>query len=136
MATPPVFAKRINKLSLQIEGNVEKGIRKVVLAIDNALVSSTPVDTGRARSNWLPNFNTPTEETTKNTSPSVAKAAVAAKVAAFDIDKHASVHLTNNLPYIGKLNEGSSDQQPAGFVRRAVLAGVDAVKSVKLLKKR
>ena len=134
MASPAVFAKRIDKMSLNILANTEKGVRKVVLAIDNALVSTTPVDTGRARSNWLPNFNGPAEGTTERTNAAAAKAEVAAKVASYDVNLHASVHLTNNLPYIGKLNEGSSEQQPAGFVRRAVLAGAAAVKSVKLLR--
>lgn len=134
MANAAIFSQRMEKLALKIEGNVEKGIRKVVLAIDNALVSTTPVDTGRARANWLPNFNGPATGTTESTSAEASKAAVAGKVAQFDLDKHNAIHLTNNLPYIKRLDEGWSEQQPAGFVRRAILAGVNAVKSVKLLK--
>jgi hypothetical protein len=133
MATPEVFSKRIGRIAFKIEGNVEKGMRKAVLAIDNALTSTTPVDTGRARSNWLPNLDVAATGTTENTTPN--KAAVANTVARFKIDKNVAIHLTNNLPYIVKLDKGSSQQQPAGFTRRAVLAGLAAVKSIKLLKK-
>lgn len=133
MAKPAVFARRMSRYAVNIEANTEKGVRKVVLAIDNSLVSTTPVDTGRARSNWIPNFNQPSEDIV---GPSPAPSAkTAALVAGYDIDRHLAVHLTNNLPYIAELNRGSSQQQPAGFVRRAILAGTNAVKSVKLLKR-
>lgn len=132
MASPPVFAKRIERVALKIEGNVEQGLRKAVLAIDNALVSTTPVDTGRARSNWLANLDAPAAGTTKATTPS---ARTASTVAQFKIGRNVAIHLTNNLPYIAALDKGSSQQQPAGFVKRAIFAGVAAVKSVKLLKR-
>lgn len=134
MATPEVFAARMEKLAFKIEGNVEKGMRKVVLAIDNALVSTTPVDTGRARSNWMANLDAPAEGVTDNTSPGPSQAQVAGQLAVFKLGKNSAIHLTNNLPYIKRLDEGHSKQQPAGFVRRAILAGIGAVKSVKLLK--
>lgn len=132
MATPAVFAKRIETVGLKIEGNVEQGLRKAVLAIDNALVSTTPVDTGRARSNWLANLDSPSLDTTKATVPS---ARTATTVQRFKLGRNTAIHLTNNLPYIKSLDEGTSQQQPAGFVKRAIFAGVAAVKSVKLLKR-
>lgn len=131
MASPAIFAKRIEKVSLKIEGNAEKGVRKAVLAIDNALVNTTPVDTGRAKSNWLPNLDGPAEGTV---GVGGALGKTAGVVGRFDIDVNSAIHLTNNLPYIAKLDRGSSEQQPAGFVRRAILAGVAVVKSVKLLR--
>jgi hypothetical protein len=33
------------------------------------------------------------------------------------------IYITNNAPYIRALNDGSSMQEPAGFVERAVLIG-------------
>lgn len=135
MSSPEVFKHRIENVALRIEGNVEKGLRKVALKIDSELVNSTPVDTGRARSNWLPAFDRPAEGTVPPSTPGIALATVAAKVASFDLDKNTSIHLTNNLPYIKRLDEGSSQQQPAGFVRRAITAGINGVKSVKLLRK-
>jgi hypothetical protein len=135
MSSPEVFAKRMGAIAVVVEGNVEKAMRKAALAIDSAVVSATPVDTGRARSNWLPNFDAPASGTVAATSAAGATALVAGKVASFDLTKNKSIHITNNLPYIRKLNEGSSSQAPAGFVRRAIFAGVGAIKSIKLLRK-
>lgn len=135
MATAEVFSKRLDRIAVNIEGNTEKGMRKAALAIDNALVTSTPVDTGRARSNWIMNFDSPASGTRPATDQGSALAANQGKLATFDLSKNVAIHLTNNLPYIGKLNEGSSDQAPAGFVQGAVLAGLQAVKSIKLLKR-
>lgn len=135
MAKPDVFARRIERIAVNIEGNTEKGMRKAALAIDSALVTSTPVDTGRARSNWLLNFDSPASGTVPPTDGSSALARNQGKVATFSLDKNVAIHLTNNLPYISKLNEGSSEQAPAGFVQGAVLNGIQAVKSIKLLKR-
>lgn len=133
MASPAKFAKNIHNVALRIEGNVEKGVRKTVLAIDNALVNTTPVDTGRARSNWLPNLDGPADGTVGPSSSPSAK--TAGLVRQFDVNVNSAIHLTNNLPYIASLDRGSSKQRAAGFVRRAILAGVGVVKSVKLLKR-
>ena len=52
----------------------------------------------------------------------------------FDIGKNAEVHITNNLPYIGALNDGHSKQAPADFVRIAVMDGLATVRGAKILK--
>jgi len=39
-----------------------------------------------------------------------------------------SVHISNDAPYIGRLNAGSSSQAPAGFVQRAIADGIRAAK--------
>ena len=55
-------------------------------------------------------------------------------IAGFDLDKNQSIHITNNLPYIGRLNDGHSAQAPKDFVRIAALAGLAAVRSLQVLK--
>lgn len=134
MASPEVFSKRIGRIALKIEGNVEKGLRKAALAIDNALVNTTPFDTGRARSNWLANIDAPASGTVEPTDPGTATARAAAEINKFKVGRNTTIHLTNNLPYIVRLDQGWSEQRPAGFVKRAVLAGLRAVKSIKLLR--
>lgn len=42
------------------------------------------------------------------------------------------IHLTNNLPYIKPLNEGSSHQAPAGFVEVAIENGRNYMASQKV----
>ena len=41
--------------------------------------------------------------------------------------------VSNGVPYIGKLDQGSSQQAPAGFVRAAVVKAVAKLAGVRLL---
>jgi hypothetical protein len=51
-------------------------------------------------------------------------AAISAAEAAIAANKTADVLVIfNAVPYIRRLNEGSSRQAPAGFIEKAVLAG-------------
>lgn len=110
---------------LRVEGALDKvtveTMQKVVLAVDSAIVLSTPVDTGRARGNWLPSINTPDESKLRdNFDPSGSKAIGEAQSVASVVKPGDTVYISNNLEYIGALNDGHSQQAPAGFVEKAV----------------
>lgn len=115
------FDKAITQVEKQLDEVTVETLQKVVLAVDSAIVLSTPVDTGRARGNWLPSINTPREEKLVDNfdltgSKSIAEAqSVSDKVIAGN-----TVYISNNLEYIGALNDGHSQQAPAGFVEKAV----------------
>lgn len=137
MADLGTFAKRIRKLGQNIERNADKAVRRCALAVDSAVVLATPVDTGRARGNWQVELNTPAVGTTDNLSPSGREAIEQGKARIADYkggSKEASINITNNLPYIGRLNEGHSAQAPAGFVERAIDVGVQAVKNFSVVR--
>jgi len=92
--------------------------QRVALDIDQRLVLATPVDTGRARSNWLASLGTPrTDEVgTRDAQSAISEAAgVIDQAADFPV-----IYLSNNLPYIQRLNDGSSKQAPAAFVQTAI----------------
>lgn len=135
MSSPTDFAKRMGQLAIKAAKNADTVVRKVAMATDRAVVMATPVDTGRARANWIAGLNAAVEGSTEDTDKSGGKALAQAAgvIAGYDRDKDAEIHITNNLPYIGKLNEGSSFQAPANFVQIAVRAGATAVKGAKLL---
>jgi hypothetical protein len=106
----------------KVVGTLEKTVRAVAFIVDNQLAVSTPVDTGRARANWQPSLNTPATGTLQpGQKPDAAQVAAAYKIAD-------QILITNNLPYIRRLNEGSSKQAPAGFVDEAIAVGKRAVK--------
>ncbi len=123
------------KIGTDVAKNADKVVRKVAMAVDQTVVMATPVDTGRARSNWIAALNAAADGTVASTSKSGASALAQAAgvIAGYDRDKDSEIHITNNLPYIGRLNEGSSYQAPANFVAIAVRRGVSAVKGAKLL---
>ena len=134
------FSRRIATVAASVEEGVHLVIRKVALAADQAVVLATPVDTGRARANWIVSINAPTIDVKPEPASPAGGAAEALDQGREAIGgygreaNHASIHITNNLPYIGRLNEGSSAQAPAGFVEEAVQAAVAAVRGARVLR--
>jgi len=102
--------------------NLEKTVRAVALVVDAELVNMTPVDTGRARSNWNPSLNVP-DGTIREPGQ---KKSIDPIASAYKITD--TILISNNLPYIKPLNNGSSKQAPAGFVDAALAKGKRAVK--------
>lgn len=135
MASPSEFNRRMGQLSTDVVENADKLVKKVAMAIDQAVVMATPVDTGRARANWIASLDVASSTVTTKTDKGGAQAIAAARatINGYDGDTNAEVHITNNLEYIGFLDGGSSAQAPSGFVRTAVRAGASAVKGAKLL---
>lgn len=132
------FGRKIQLTGRAVEENANKLKRQVAVAVDAAVVLATPVDTGRARSNWQVELNRPAGGTVPPLAAGAgaAQASIAkAKARIEQAQQGNEIHITNNLPYIGRLNEGWSAQAPAGFVEQAVLAGADTVKAAKLISK-
>lgn len=132
------FAKRMKQRAKNVVFGVNKVKKLTALAVDQALVLGTPVDTGTARSNWIVSLDVPNENTRDAYVPLIdgdqsetanAKEAIAqGKGAISQAKPEQAIYLTNNLGYIVALNEGHSAQAPAGFVEEAVDAGHRAAK--------
>lgn len=105
----------------KVLGTLSQTVRKVALTVDRELVLKTPVDTGRARSNWIPSLEAPS---VRLVGPG-QKPDIDGDLAQYTVDK--TIFITNNLPYIRRLNEGHSDQAPAGFVDDAIQKGKNSV---------
>lgn len=125
------FAKGIRLRGEAVDRNATELVRRVALLVDSAVVLQTPVDTGRARANWQASVG----EAKSGTLPApaspglgVTQALESAASAVASYKGQVAIHITNNLPYIQRLNEGHSQQAPAGFVQKAMLAGVTAVR--------
>ncbi len=75
---------------------------------------------GRARNNWFPSIGAPSSQTTKRTGKK-GSAAIARAVKVANESVGQIYYLTNNLPYIRRLEyDGHSGQAPFGMVRRTV----------------
>lgn len=85
--------------------------KALILEIDKELRRTTPVDTGNARANWVPSVGSP--------APRGDRAAGTAAVMAYQLGQGA-LYVSNGVPYITYLNNGSSRQAPALFVEAAV----------------
>lgn len=99
----------------------------VALTVDQTVVSSTPVDTGRARGNWQVSLGFPVveEQDLVDKAGTVTIAAGAAVIRSRQSGQ--TIFISNNVPYIGRLNQGSSSQAPANFVEMAVMDGIRAL---------
>lgn len=138
------FSKRIKVIANTVSENADQLTRKVALAVDATVVMATPVDTGRARSNWQVALDAPASGVIDAYSPGTEQSTAGPNArAALDQGKDVigqyrkgnEIHITNNLPYIGKLNEGHSAQAGANFVEKAVHVGINAVRNVKITEK-
>lgn len=124
----------VNRVVLALKGLTDKMAKRLTLRVTANLIEDTPVDTGWASSNWVPSIGVPFtsiagskdgSKVTLDRSPSErGKADV---VANYTLDKGA-IYISNNVPYIKFLNEGSSAQAPALFVEAAVERALKQVK--------
>lgn len=138
MASLNDFSKRIRIRARRVTEGADRLVRKVAIAADQAVVSATPVDTGRARSNWIVAMNSPASQVIRAYAPGKSgdsaqkneAAAVAQGQAVISGYKSGNeIHITNNLAYIGELNDGSSRQAPANFVEESILEAARVVQS-------
>lgn len=138
------FAKRMDRIAVRVEGNVEQAVKDCARAVARSVISNTPVDTGRARSNWTAEMDQafaglfparmPGEKGSTGEANAVAAIDAAEQVIeTFDIQKNTEIHISNSLPYIGALNDGHSVQAPADFVRLAVLDGLATVRGARIV---
>jgi len=146
------FSTRIRLQADGVVENADKAVRKAGFAVDQAVVLGTPVDKGVARSNWLvfvaPVFGEVAAEgggkdgfaelveQGRDGVQSLLRPAAALAQAAGTIRARRTgqdLWIVNNIDYIGKLNAGSSQQAPENFVEMAVMDGVRAVRSVKVV---
>ena len=128
------FSNRISRVGDDVEDGTDRVVRQAAVAVNQTVTLATPVDTGRARANWQVGIGAPvleaTEDTDKNGNATINRNN--GKIALRQ--KRQTVYISNNVPYIGRLNAGSSAQAPAGFVEEAVSIGVSAVQGARVLR--
>lgn len=111
----------IKKMALDIVANLSRAPSE----------GGTPVDTGWARANWLASVGQSVKKPSGSPETvSVAEAdqqAGLGQVLAFRLGA-GSVFISNNVPYILRLNDGHSQQAAPGFVQRAIQEAVTNVR--------
>jgi hypothetical protein len=127
------FSKRMEIRANELGEGVSKLIRKAALVIDQIVVMATPVDTGRARANWVVGVDqVPTDvrgDTQSNAGGAEASLAQGQQAIAGFGPGNSYIAIANNLDYVKFLEEGSSRQAPSGMVNQALEAGRQAIGS-------
>ena len=116
-----------------VKANTILAVKSAAIAADQAAVFATPVDTGRARANWLVAIGAPNIVATESTDATAALAQGRGMVQAYKLGQ-GGIFITNNVPYIGLLDAGSSAQAPAGMTAAAILAARRHFGGARLLK--
>lgn len=138
------FSQKIRIRARNAEKEINRIVRATALAVDQQVVLETPVDTGRARSNWLVGVGSSPTQTIEPYAPGTklgkgeganANAAIAQGAGAIATRKpEQDIFISNNLDYISKLNDGFSAQAPAGFVQKAIQTGAAVIRRSKVFK--
>lgn len=108
------FADDVKRFALDVRGESDRVVRTATLELFSGIIKSTPVDTGRARGNWQTSVGQPQGGTLERTGMEAALTEVQATVPE---GAGQLVYLSNNLPYIERLENGWSQQAPIGMVR-------------------
>lgn len=113
------FGDQLHAIAQQTGIRFDRIVRKVTIDITRDLILATPVDTGYARSNWffgLTRSGGIDSTHSKNGGPSIKRSLDwAAGLKAGGI-----FYIVNNVPYIMRLEYGSSKQAPTGMARNVV----------------
>lgn len=113
------FALEIDRDLAKSEDEFRLIIAKAAIDADGRIVDRTPVDTGRARGNWIASIGGRATATMEVFDPSGsgAKSEGASVIAGFMArEDWPSIFIQNNLPYIGRLEDGYSGQAPNGML--------------------
>lgn len=113
-----------------LRGFTQKLIQRLSLNVTANLVEDTPVLTGWASSNWVPNIGSPVTEVSgfRPIAPGATgldrgpQNAGQTAIAGYRLGP--AIYISNNVPYIKKLNAGSSSKAPAAFIQSAILRAV------------
>ena len=101
-----------------VEDTHAKNVRRLGIEAGARLIRKTPRDTGRAANGWIPSVQAPSGVISTRTSGALSS--VKATFGAGKVPPFAVLYVTNNVPYIGELNNGTSKQAPAHFVEMTV----------------
>lgn len=129
------YKNQSQRIEFEILGVAEKIVGQVQLRALQTTSIATPVDTGFARSDWRPSVGSPiVTRSARPKSEAEAKAIARSQRAEHNAKariiatgykiKMGPAFITNAVPYMKYLNEGSSAQAPKRFVERAVETAV------------
>lgn len=129
------IAKAVTKVGDSIKQDIARRLLRT-------LVVTTPVDTGRARTNWRVGINKAPRIYTypRPLKPASPEAGMAeALMDGFNIIENSggrgTIHIVNNAPYIGALDTGprpagrGSPQAPAGYIESAIANARETLRS-------
>ena len=113
------FSDQIRAFGMKTSKAHDKMVRETTIALFTNVITETPVGEGTAKGSWQTTVTSPAEGQPDRIDPS-GRAAIAEAVANTPAGAGQVTCLTSNLVYIERLENGWSQQQPHGMVKRNV----------------
>lgn len=98
-----------------VEGELTQRVRTIAMAILNEIVLRSPVDTGRFRGNNIVSVGAPVYTATAALDRSGGATIERGLSVTTGLEPYTQVFIQNNLPYATALEDGHSQQAPAGI---------------------
>lgn len=129
------FARRMKVVANQVDTNVSLTVRRAAIAADQTAVLATPVDTGRARASWRVGVGSPVFFDDPEASDLSGVGTIADGVQSINgwNSKDGAIYISNGIPYILQLDQGSSAQAPNGMSSLAVQSATAVLRNGGLL---
>lgn len=116
------FADEIRQFKIKTELKAELSITRILSDIAAEVIYRTPIDTGRARGNWLLGINNRVSSFNYDSLDPSGNATYITLTRSIPFKPSGKVYwIINNTPYILELENGKSRQSPMGMVRLAKL---------------
>lgn len=117
------FSLQVSRFGAKSRKEVVQATQKAALELFKGVIENTPRDTGRAAANWQTTLSSPAagEVPWNKDDPAGAKQKAMNEATSTTLTYNGgdvSIFLTNNVPYIRRLEYGHSKQAPDGMVRR------------------
>ncbi len=112
------FSLSLNNLTAKINDSVEDTVKGAVFELTKNIIYGTPFDTGRARINWQVDLNSDNDSIieSEDKTGNIAVSNAEKKIKNNKVPLYYMI--SNNLPYIERLEYGwSKAQAPQGMVR-------------------
>lgn len=113
------FKVQVDRWIAKAKARTDIAVRAVSLEALTRVTTRTPVDTGFARAQWSVSRNAP-KAGSGGVDPSGAATIAAGAATIESVRAGDRVYITNNAPYINRLEWGHSQQAPNGMVRLTV----------------
>ncbi len=114
------FQAGLREDAADIDDIVGRVARRIGVDVLRRVVLATPIDTGRARGNWQVDLEAIPQGELDRLDKGGATVINVGMGVISSAKPYQQITIVNNVPYIGKLNDGHSRQAPAGFVENAI----------------
>lgn len=122
--------KDLGQIRIKMEVKGAEEVKQTAVAVSSAVIQATPFDKGRAKGNWQASHKRPI--TSFHNSPSLfgESASINRLKSVVKKYKRGGIYVTNNLPYIDRLNNGWSKQQKSpGWIERTAASAFRKLQS-------